>query len=61
MGLGTALALTPLLWALVPFALLGSVFPVHPFDILYNLGLRYFTGTPLLPHNGAPPGGRASG
>jgi hypothetical protein len=54
MGLGAALALAPLLWALVPIALLGAAFPVHPFDLLYNLGLRRFTGTPPLPHNGAP-------
>lgn len=54
MGLGTALALAPLLWALVPIALLGAVFPAHPFDLLYNLGLRHLTGTPPLPRNGAP-------
>ncbi len=54
MGLGTALALAPLLWALVPIALLGAVFPRHPFDLLYNLGLRHITGTPPLPRNGAP-------
>lgn len=54
MGLGTALALPALLWALVPVAALGAVFPVHPFDLVYNFGLRRVTGTRSLPPNGAP-------
>src|SRR5665811_479306 len=53
-GTGTALALTPLLWAIVPVAVLGAIFPVHPFDYLYNYGVRRLTNTPPLPHNGAP-------
>jgi hypothetical protein len=43
--LGSALAL----WVLVPFALLGAVLPVHPFDVPYNLGLRRLTGGPPIP------------
>lgn len=54
MGLGTALALAPLLWALVPIAALGAVFSVHPFDLVYNYGLRRLTGTRPLPPNGPP-------
>lgn len=54
MGLGTALALPVLLWALVPIAALGAVFPVHPFDFVYNYGLRRLTGTRPLPSNGPP-------
>ena len=54
MALGTAFALPELLWALVPFAALGAVFPTHPFDFVYNYGLRRLTGTKALPHNGAP-------
>lgn len=54
MGTGTALALTPLLWAMVPLAALGAIFPVHPFDYLYNVGVRHLTNTPPLPRNGAP-------
>ncbi len=54
MGLGTALALPALLWALVPVAALGALFPVHPFDLVYNFGLRRVTGTRSLPPNGAP-------
>jgi hypothetical protein len=52
--IGTALALPALLWLLVPVALFGAVFPRHPFDLFYNLALRRFTGTSVLPPNGAP-------
>jgi hypothetical protein len=54
MGVGTALAFTPLLWAMVPIAALGGIFPRHPFDLVYNRGVRYLTGTRPLPLNGAP-------
>lgn len=53
-GLGTAFAFTPLLWAMVPIAAAGAIFTVHPFDLIYNHGLRYLTGTRKLPPNGAP-------
>jgi hypothetical protein len=53
-GLGTALAFTPLLWAMVPIAALGAIFPVHPFDLIYNHGVRYLAGTQPLPRNGPP-------
>lgn len=35
-------------------AALGTVFRVHPFDLIYNHGIRYLTGTEPLPENGAP-------
>jgi len=54
MGLGTALASAPLLWAMAATAALGAIFPVHPFDLAYNYGLRRLTGTRRLPANGAP-------
>ena len=54
MGVGTALAFTPLLWTMVLIAGLGSIFPRHPFDLVYNHGVRYLTGTRPLPLNGAP-------
>lgn len=54
MGLGTALALPALLWALVPIAAFGALFPVHPFDLVYNVSIRRITGTRPLPPNGAP-------
>jgi len=46
---GTVLASPMLLWTLVPVAALAAAFPVHPFDLLYNYGLRYLTGTGPLP------------
>ena len=51
--IGTVLALPALLWVLVPIALFGAVFPRHPFDYIYNIGLRRLTGTRPLPANGA--------
>ena len=42
------------LWALVPFAVAGTVLPGHPFDVLYNYGARFLTGGPRLPKYGAP-------
>ncbi len=51
-ALGTALASPAILWALVPFAALGALLPGHPFDVIYNYGLRHLTGTPPLPRYG---------
>lgn len=53
-AVGTILASPVILGALVPFAALGAVFRRHPFDLLYNHGIRGLTGTPQLPPNGAP-------
>ena len=53
-GIGTAFAYTPLLWAMVPIAAAGAIFTVHPFDLIYNYGLRHLTGTSRLPPNGTP-------
>lgn len=52
-AVGTALASPTILWALVPFAALGAILPGHPFDVLYNYGLRHLLGTPALPRYGA--------
>jgi hypothetical protein len=49
---GTALASPTILWALVPFAALGAILPGHPFDVLYNYGLRHLSGAPTLPRYG---------
>ena len=54
MALGTVLASQWILWGLVPFAALGALFPRHPFDYIYNLGVRRVTSTPPLPPHGAP-------
>lgn len=51
---GTILASPVLLYILVVIAALAAVFPVHPFDLIYNYGLRHFTGTPPLPRRGPP-------
>lgn len=52
-AVGTALASPTILWVLVPFAALGAILPGHPFDVLYNYGLRHLFGTPALPRYGA--------
>jgi hypothetical protein len=51
---GTALASPAILWGLMIFAALGAILPFHPFDLIYNLGIRRITGGPQLPRNGAP-------
>jgi Domain of unknown function (DUF4395) len=51
-AVGTALASPAVLWALAPFAALGAIFRGHPFDVLYNHGLRHLLGTPALPSYG---------
>jgi uncharacterized protein DUF4395 len=51
-AVGTALASPTVLWALAPFALLGAILPGHPFDVLYNYGLRHLSGAPALPRYG---------
>ena len=50
----TILASPVLLYVLMVIAALAAIFPVHPFDLIYNYGLRHFTGTPPLPKRGAP-------
>ena len=46
---GVYLASPLILWALVPFALLGGLRRAHPFDAVYNHYLRYRLGRPPLP------------
>lgn len=53
-ALGTMLASAVILYVLTPFAILAAIFPVHPFDMIYNHGARYLTKTPQLPKRGAP-------
>ncbi|SRR5712691_4723504 len=53
-AIGTALESATVLWALVPFAALGGLLPGHPFDVLYNYGVRYLTGGPRLPRYPLP-------
>ena len=51
-AMGTILGSTRILWALVPFTALGAILTGHPFDVLYNQGLRYLMGTQILPRYG---------
>ncbi len=44
----------PSLIALSVLALLGAALPRHPFDLLYNLGIRRLTSTPVIPRYAAP-------
>lgn len=49
---GVALQSPALLWALAGTAFLGALLPFHPFDLLYNHGMRHLTGTRALPRQG---------
>ena len=53
-AIGTALASPFVLWALVPFAVVGAATRGHPFDVIYNHGIRHMLGTPHLPPYRAP-------
>ncbi len=53
-ALGTVLASPTFLYVLTPFAALAAIFPTHPFDLIYNYGIRHLTKTPALPKRGAP-------
>jgi Domain of unknown function (DUF4395) len=53
-AVGTAMASPMILLLLVPIASLAALFPVHPFDLIYNYGIRFMTGTSALPRRGAP-------
>ena len=52
MTAGVVLKSPAVLWALAATAFLGALLPFHPFDLLYNYGARYLTGTRPLPHQG---------
>ena len=52
-AIGTYFASPMILWGLAPFAALGAVLPFHPFDLIYNYGLRHINKSPVLPN--APP------
>jgi hypothetical protein len=53
-ALGTVFASGVFLYILTPFAALAAIFPVHPFDLIYNYGIRHLAKTPKLPQRGAP-------
>lgn len=51
-AVGAALESPGILFTLVPFAFLGAILPGHPFDVIYNFGLRYLMDKPALPRYG---------
>jgi hypothetical protein len=53
-GLGIVLASPTVLLVLAPVAALGAATSVHPFDLIYNHGIRRLTGTGPLPRRGLP-------
>ena len=53
-GLGTVLASPGILTGLAALAVLAAASPVHPFDLIYNHGIRHLTGTGPLPRRGVP-------
>ena len=53
-AVGTALASPTTLWILTPIAALGALSPVHPFDLIYNHGIRHLRKTDKLPRRRAP-------
>lgn len=52
-AVGTSLSSPAILWSLVPFAVLGAILSGHPFDVIYNIGLRRLLDMPALPRYGA--------
>ncbi|HEX9832431.1 MAG TPA: DUF4395 domain-containing protein, partial [Mycobacterium sp.] len=52
MVIGVAMMSPAVLWSLAGIAVLGALLLFHPFDLLYNYGVRYLTGTRPLPHQG---------
>jgi hypothetical protein len=51
---GLALQSAVLILALVPIGAVAGWSARHPFDLIWNHGLRHFTGAPELPPNPAP-------
>lgn len=53
-AIGTVLASPIILAAMLATAALGAATPRHPFDLVYNYGVRRLLGKPAIPRN-APP------
>lgn len=49
---GVALTAPPVLWTLAAITALGVLLPFHPFDLLYNYGVRFLTETAPFPRSG---------
>jgi hypothetical protein len=53
-ALCTVLAAPPILLAMMATAVIGGATPRHPFDWLYNYGVRRVLRKAAIPRNGAP-------
>jgi Domain of unknown function (DUF4395) len=53
-AIATVAASPSILFGLAVIAFLGAVMPFHPFDLIYNYGIRLLSGKRPLPPNGAP-------
>jgi hypothetical protein len=53
-AVGTVLASPAILLVIAVIAGVAAASPVHPFDLIYNYGIRRLTGTAPLPKRGAP-------
>jgi hypothetical protein len=53
-AVATVMESVTLLWVLLPFAVGGAILRNHPFDVLYNYGLRNLTGGPAMPRYPMP-------
>ena len=50
--IGVVLTSPVVLWVLAAITSVGIFLPFHPFDLLYNYGMRYLTRTGPLPNSG---------
>lgn len=50
--IGVMLMSPVVLWVLAAITSVGIFLPFHPFDLLYNYGMRYLTRTGPLPNSG---------
>ena len=53
-AVATVLASPAILIGLAVIAAIAAASPVHPFDLIYNYGVRHVTGTGPLPRRGLP-------
>jgi hypothetical protein len=49
MAAGLFLGSAKVIWAMIPFSILGALLPGHPFDVFYNFGIRFLLGKRALP------------
>ncbi|KAA0118733.1 DUF4395 family protein [Mycolicibacterium sp. P9-22] len=49
---GVVLTSPAVLWVLAAITSVGIFLPFHPFDLLYNYGMRFLTRTEPFPHSG---------